>query len=221
MAAFHGDHDVLLTPGLATGTAVKLGWLDMMMEDVDEYWRRVFHFSPFTVWFNLTGQPAVMLPIGESAGGLSHRGAGDRPLWRRENAVQVRRPARVRTPLVRPEARAGTRDGLIRSLPDAGSGAAGARSRPGFPDRSSVTTVTDGTLDPRRPPGARGSGIRPGRPADTILRDPGAAGRVLATAAPSRARRMRGKPHQSFFFSSPSSPAKGRWVASSEDGGGS
>ena len=70
MAAFHRDYDVLLTPGLATGTAVKLGWLDMMMDDVDEYWRRVFHFSPFTVWFNLTGQPAVMLPIGESAGGL-------------------------------------------------------------------------------------------------------------------------------------------------------
>ncbi len=70
MAAFHRDHDVLLTPGLATGTAVKLGWLDMMMDDVDEYWRRVFHFSPFTVWFNLTGQPAVMLPIGESASGL-------------------------------------------------------------------------------------------------------------------------------------------------------
>ena len=70
MAAFHRDHDLLLTPGLATGTAVELGWLDMMMEDVDEYWRRVFHFSPFTVWFNLTGQPAVMLPIGESADGL-------------------------------------------------------------------------------------------------------------------------------------------------------
>ena len=70
MAAFHRDYDVLLTPGLATGTAVKLGWLDMMMDDVDEYWRRVFHFSPFTVWFNLTGQPAVMLPIGESASGL-------------------------------------------------------------------------------------------------------------------------------------------------------
>ena len=70
MAAFHRDHDILLTPGLATGTAIKLGWLDMMMEDVDEYWHRIFQFSPFTVWFNLTGQPAVMLPIGESAGGL-------------------------------------------------------------------------------------------------------------------------------------------------------
>ena len=38
--------------------------------DVHEYWRRVFAFSPFTVWFNLTGQPAMMLPLGRSAEGL-------------------------------------------------------------------------------------------------------------------------------------------------------
>jgi amidase len=69
MAAFHGDWDVLLTPGLAT-VPVKLGWIDMMMSDVDEYWRRVFTFSPFTVWFNLTGQPAMMLPLGRSPEGL-------------------------------------------------------------------------------------------------------------------------------------------------------
>jgi Asp-tRNA(Asn)/Glu-tRNA(Gln) amidotransferase A subunit family amidase len=69
MAAFHSEWDVLLTPGLAT-PAVKLGWLDMMMDDVAEYWRRVFTFSPFTVWFNLTGQPALMLPLGNSSGGL-------------------------------------------------------------------------------------------------------------------------------------------------------
>jgi len=42
----------------------------MMLDDVDEYWRRVFTFSPFTVWFNITGQPALMLPLGRSASGF-------------------------------------------------------------------------------------------------------------------------------------------------------
>jgi Asp-tRNA(Asn)/Glu-tRNA(Gln) amidotransferase A subunit family amidase len=69
MAVFHERHDVLLTPGLGT-LPPKLGWIDMMLEDVDEYWRRVFTFSPFTVWFNLTGQPALMLPLGRSATGF-------------------------------------------------------------------------------------------------------------------------------------------------------
>ena len=66
MAAFHARWDALLTPGLGT-LPPKLGWIDMMMDDVHEYWRRVFAFSPFTVWFNLTGQPALMLPIGRTA----------------------------------------------------------------------------------------------------------------------------------------------------------
>ena len=69
MAAFHQRYDVLLTPGLA-GLPVKLGWIDMMLDDFDEYWRRVFHFSPFTVWFNITGQPAIVLPLGRSPEGL-------------------------------------------------------------------------------------------------------------------------------------------------------
>jgi amidase len=69
MATFHTKWDVLLTPGLSS-PAVKLGWLDMMMEDVDEYWHRVFEFSPFTVWFNLTGQPALMLPLDQTLGGM-------------------------------------------------------------------------------------------------------------------------------------------------------
>jgi amidase len=69
MAAFHTQWDVLLTPGLAM-LPPRLGWIDMMLDDVDEYWRRVFAFSPFTVWFNLTGQPAMMLPLGVSPEGL-------------------------------------------------------------------------------------------------------------------------------------------------------
>ena len=74
MAAFHRTHDVLLTPALATPGAVKLGWIDMMLEDVDEYWRRVFTFSPFTVWFNITGQPAIVLPLGSTETGGAPRG---------------------------------------------------------------------------------------------------------------------------------------------------
>ena len=65
MAAFHRTYDVLVTPGLAMDPP-ELGWLDMMMDDVDEYWDRIARFSPFTVWFNHTGQPAMMLPIGLS-----------------------------------------------------------------------------------------------------------------------------------------------------------
>jgi Asp-tRNA(Asn)/Glu-tRNA(Gln) amidotransferase A subunit family amidase len=64
MAAFHETYDVLLTPALAT-LPPNLGWIDMMMDDVHEYWRRVFLFSPFTVWFNLTGQPAIVLPLAQ------------------------------------------------------------------------------------------------------------------------------------------------------------
>ena len=56
MAAFHAQWDVLLTPGLAT-LPVPLGFIDMMMDDLDEYWRRVFQFSPFSVWFNIPGLP--------------------------------------------------------------------------------------------------------------------------------------------------------------------
>jgi amidase len=69
MARFHRDNDVLLTPALGS-LPVKLGWLDMMMDDVHEYWRRIERFTPFTVWFNITGQPAMMLPHGISDGGI-------------------------------------------------------------------------------------------------------------------------------------------------------
>ena len=69
MATFHDTYDVLLTPGLGT-LPPRLGWIDMMLEDADEYWDRVFSFSPFTVWFNITGQPGITLPMGVSETGL-------------------------------------------------------------------------------------------------------------------------------------------------------
>jgi Asp-tRNA(Asn)/Glu-tRNA(Gln) amidotransferase A subunit family amidase len=103
MADFHATYDVLLTPGLARAP-VKLGWLDMMMADVDEYWRRVFEFSPFTVWFNLTGQPAVMLPLAHSASGLPlatqlvGRYGDEATLFRLASQLETARPWRDRRP---------------------------------------------------------------------------------------------------------------------------
>jgi Asp-tRNA(Asn)/Glu-tRNA(Gln) amidotransferase A subunit family amidase len=69
MAAFHDDYDVLLTPGLGH-LPPELGWIDMMLDDADEYWDRVAAFSPFTVWFNQTGQPAISLPVGQTETGF-------------------------------------------------------------------------------------------------------------------------------------------------------
>lgn len=103
MAAFHEGWDVLLTPGLAT-LPVRLGWLDMMMDDVDEYWRRVFAFSPFTVWFNLTGQPAIVLPIGRAPDGLPvavqlvARGGDEATLFRLASQLEAARPWRDKKP---------------------------------------------------------------------------------------------------------------------------
>jgi Asp-tRNA(Asn)/Glu-tRNA(Gln) amidotransferase A subunit family amidase len=103
MAAFHAGHDVLLTPGLA-GRPVKLGWIDMMLDDVDEYWRRVFAFSPFTVWFNLTGQPALMLPLGRGDDGypvavqLAARHGDEATLFRLASQLEAARPWFDRVP---------------------------------------------------------------------------------------------------------------------------
>jgi Asp-tRNA(Asn)/Glu-tRNA(Gln) amidotransferase A subunit family amidase len=103
MAAFHTQYDVLLTPALAM-LPPQLGWIDMMMDDVNEYWRRVFTFSPFTVWFNLTGQPAIVLPLGQTAGGLPvavqlvARYGDEATLFRLAAQLEQARPWFPRTP---------------------------------------------------------------------------------------------------------------------------
>jgi Asp-tRNA(Asn)/Glu-tRNA(Gln) amidotransferase A subunit family amidase len=103
MAAFHATWDVLLTPGLGT-LPPRLGWIDMMLDDVHEYWRRVFAFSPFTVWFNLTGQPAMVLPLARTATGfpiavqLVARAGDEATLLRLGGELEVARPWFERTP---------------------------------------------------------------------------------------------------------------------------
>jgi len=103
MAAFHDDWDVLLTPGLGH-MPPKLGWLDMMMDDADEYWDRVAAFSPYTVWFNLTGAPAISLPTGQTEEGFPvsvqvvGRFADEATLFRLSGQLEEAMPWRDRRP---------------------------------------------------------------------------------------------------------------------------
>jgi len=103
MAAYHDTYDVLLTPGLGH-MPPKLGWLDMMMDDADEYWDRVAAFSPFTVWFNLTGQPAISLPVGTTDEGFPvsvqavGRYADEATLFRLSAQLETAMPWRDRKP---------------------------------------------------------------------------------------------------------------------------
>ncbi len=103
MAAFHVDWDVLLTPGLATAP-VALGWIDTSTDDFEEYWRRVFAFSPFTVWCNLSGQPALMLPVGHDGDGVPRaaqligRYGDEATLFRLGSQLEAARPWLGRKP---------------------------------------------------------------------------------------------------------------------------
>ncbi|MBL7517531.1 amidase [Frankia sp. CNm7] len=68
---FFADHDLLVTPTLA-GLPPPHGTLryDDPGHTVESWLREIFTFGPFTSVVNLTGQPAVSLPLGQSASGL-------------------------------------------------------------------------------------------------------------------------------------------------------
>lgn len=59
---FFESYDLLLTPTLAQ-PPVPLGHLDMMMDDLDAYTKRLWRFAAFTYQFNVTGQPAMSVPL--------------------------------------------------------------------------------------------------------------------------------------------------------------
>ena len=71
VATFYVDHDVLLTP-TTSAPALPLGTLDANAAGLDAVaWsKQTFAFAPFTPLFNMTGQPAVSLPLGRSADGM-------------------------------------------------------------------------------------------------------------------------------------------------------
>ena len=69
IAAFFETYDALLTPSLAE-PPVELGVLDMMSDDLAAYTERLWRFTPFTYPFNVTGQPAMSVPLSWNAAGL-------------------------------------------------------------------------------------------------------------------------------------------------------
>ncbi|QMW23727.1 amidase [Sandaracinobacteroides saxicola] len=69
MDDFFGRHDILLTPTLAC-PPVEIGKLSLSNPDVDEFTATYTAFCPFAGLANLTGTPAITLPLGMSADGL-------------------------------------------------------------------------------------------------------------------------------------------------------
>jgi Asp-tRNA(Asn)/Glu-tRNA(Gln) amidotransferase A subunit family amidase len=67
IAAFFETYDVLLTPTLAE-PPVPLGTIDMMSTDIEAFAAQLWRFTPFTYPFNVTGQPAMSVPLAWNAG---------------------------------------------------------------------------------------------------------------------------------------------------------
>ena len=71
VGGFFQDYDILLTPTVAR-PAPPLGYLNANETNLDAaaWTRKIFTFSPFTPLFNVTGQPAISLPLFMSDEGL-------------------------------------------------------------------------------------------------------------------------------------------------------
>jgi Asp-tRNA(Asn)/Glu-tRNA(Gln) amidotransferase A subunit family amidase len=67
MAAWWTDHDLLVTPTLGAPPP-ELGWFTAA--GAEQEGRRIAGFIPYTAQFNMTGQPAVSLPLHRTPGGL-------------------------------------------------------------------------------------------------------------------------------------------------------
>ena len=67
MAHWWHDHDLLVTPTLG-GPPPELGWFTAAGPQSEG--KRIASFIPYTAQFNMTGQPAVSLPLHWTPGGL-------------------------------------------------------------------------------------------------------------------------------------------------------
>lgn len=69
VAAFMESYDVILTPVLAE-PPILIGELNPMTQDPEAYFDRLGRYAPFTNFCNVTGQPAMSVPLYWSPNGL-------------------------------------------------------------------------------------------------------------------------------------------------------
>jgi amidase len=106
IVALWNDYDVVMTPALAQ-RKVRIGEIDACSAEPWEDFRRSGQFTPYTAIFNVTGQPAVSLPLFHGEDGLplgvqlAGRPAGEGELLSLAAQLELAQPWRGR----RPEAR--------------------------------------------------------------------------------------------------------------------
>lgn len=106
VGAFFTQHDVLLTP-TAAEPPPKLGVLDANVpRSAEEWYAYLFDFIPFTALFNVTGQPAMSVPLHWNPAGLpvgvqfAGRYADEATLFRLAGQLEEARPWAGRRPPV-------------------------------------------------------------------------------------------------------------------------
>ncbi len=62
VAHFFNDYDLFITPTLAK-PPIRLGELDMMSENIVDYLSKFSEFGPYTFLSNLSGNPAMSVPL--------------------------------------------------------------------------------------------------------------------------------------------------------------
>ena len=103
IVALWSDHDVVMTPALAQ-RPVRIGEIDASSAEPWEDFRRSGQFTPYTAIFNVTGQPAISLPLFHGEDGLplgvqlAGRPAGEGPLLALAAQLEAARPWSGRRP---------------------------------------------------------------------------------------------------------------------------
>jgi amidase len=103
IVALWDDYDVVLTPSLAQ-RPVRIGEIDASSDSPWEDFRRSGEFTPYTATFNVTGQPAISLPLFHGDDGmplgiqLAGRPAGEAELLSLAAQLEAARPWAERRP---------------------------------------------------------------------------------------------------------------------------